>query len=486
MKRIFVYVLGCVVLGGGWNCPEVSAQAAVEGRVTCEGKGVSGVVVTDGQTCVTTDREGRYVLPAIDLTAEFVYVSTPAGYLPPDSAGIPRFYRAIDRAKPQRHDFTLRRNPKDDQRHLLVVHADPQFFSEENFASYVDIVADCRQTVDAYRQGDVFGIDCGDLVGDKPELYNRYIDELSRTGVPFYRVLGNHDMHYGGRTDELSTATYTRHFGPAYYSFNRGKVHYIVLDNVFYIGRDHFYMGYITEKMFRWLEQDLSHVPAGSTVFVAMHIPARLAENPEPFTYSNEQMGGQTINAQGLFELLKPYQAHILTGHMHYNKNIVHSPQLYEHNTAAICGTWWQGAYCLDGTPLGYGVYEVDGDRVTWYFKSAGHPRDYQMRGFPVGANTEFPDDVTVNIWNWDAGWKVEWYEDGHLQGEMTRFDGIDPEVVTMCADKERLRFKWIAPIKTAHMFRATPASRQSTVEIVATDRFENQYKTSIQPTKNK
>ena len=144
MKRIFVYVLGCVVLGGGWNCPEVSAQAAVEGRVTCEGKGVSDVVVTDGQTCVKTDREGRYVLPATDPTAEFVYVSTPAGYLPPDSAGIPRFHRAIDCTKPQRHDFSLRRNPKDDHRHLLVVHADPQFFSEENFASYVDIVADCR------------------------------------------------------------------------------------------------------------------------------------------------------------------------------------------------------------------------------------------------------------------------------------------------------------------------------------------------------
>ena len=48
MKRIFVYVLGCVVFGGGWNAPEASAQAAVEGRVTCEGKGVSDVVVTDG------------------------------------------------------------------------------------------------------------------------------------------------------------------------------------------------------------------------------------------------------------------------------------------------------------------------------------------------------------------------------------------------------------------------------------------------------
>ena len=31
-------------------------------------------------------------------------------------------------------------------------------------------------------------------------------------------------------------------FGPTYYSFDRGRVHYVVLDNVFYLSRG--YVGY--------------------------------------------------------------------------------------------------------------------------------------------------------------------------------------------------------------------------------------------------
>ncbi len=464
-----------------WNFVPAKAQAPapIKGKVSCAGKGLSGVVVSDGQTCVLTDKAGRYSIPKGG--GDFVFVSTPAGYLPQDSLGLPRFYQRIVPEKRQ-YDFELKKNPKDDQRHLLLVHADPQFFKEENFVHYTPIVEDTRKTIEAYRKGDVFGIDCGDLVGDKPQLYSRYIDELSKAGAPFYRVLGNHDMNYGGRSDETSTRTYNSIFGPDCYSFNRGKVHYIVLDNVFYIGRDYFYMGYLTEKILHWLQQDLSHVPAGSTVFVAMHIPARLSEKSQPFAYSSEQMGGQTINASALFKMLAPYNAHILTGHMHYNKNMVHAANLYEHNTAAICGTWWQGAYCLDGTPLGYGVYEIDGDRVQWYFKSAGHPRDYQMRAYAVGESKDFPEDVTVNIWNWDKNWKVEWIENGRNMGAMTRFEGIDPEVTKMCADKEKLDFKWISPIKNGHMFRATPTSKTSTVEIVATDSFGNRYTTTIKP----
>ncbi len=58
------------------------------------------------------------------------------------------------------------------------------------------------------------------------------------------------------------------------YSFNRGKAHYIVLDNVFYYSDGYNYMGYITEKQFRWLEQDLRSVKPGALVFVSMHISA--------------------------------------------------------------------------------------------------------------------------------------------------------------------------------------------------------------------
>ncbi len=453
----------------------------IEGKVTCQGKGIANIMVTDGQNCVLTDSRGGYSIPVSDVDASFVYISTPAGYLPHDSLGVPLFYKRIDRNKQQNYDFDIKKNIKNDYCHLLLVHADPQFFREENFTHYIPIVSDSRKTVEAYDEhNDVFGIDCGDLVGDKPQLYSRYIDELSKTGIPFYRVLGNHDITYSERSDETSTTTYNRFFGPTYYSFNRGKVHYIVLDNVFYIGRDYFYMGYITEKILRWIEQDLSYIRVGSTVFIAMHIPARLSEKPTPFSYSNEHMGGQTVNVSALFKILKPYNVHILTGHMHYNKNVIHSPRLYEHNTAAVCGTWWSGDYCLDGTPLGYGVYEIDGDKVQWYFKSAGYSRDYQMRAYPVGESSDFPDDVTVNIWNWDKNWKVECIENDRSIGEMIRFEGIDPEVIKMCADKEKLEFKWISPVKNGHMFRMTPTLKNSTIDIIATDGFGNKYKTTI------
>ena len=454
-------------------------NSCIDGKVTNNGEGIANVVVTDGNKCVLSDKKGHYSIPA-SANTEFVYVSTPSGYLPQDSLNIPRFYQKVNLKKTATYNFELKKNPKNDNNHLLLVHADPQFFKEGNFDHYSKVVDDCLATINENKEQDVFGIDCGDLAGDRSDLYPKYIDCLNRTNVPFYRVLGNHDMNYGGRTDETSTKTYNQTFGPAYYSFNRGKVHYIILDNVFYFGRDYFYMGYIDERIFQWLEQDLSYIPKGSTVFLAMHIPACLDEQPQPFSYNSVSMGDQTVNASSLFNMLKPYHVHILTGHMHYNRNIIHSTSMYEHNTGATCGTWWQGDYCLDGAPIGYGVYQIDGDKVSWYFKSAGHPRDYQMRAYPVGSNTDFPEDISVNVWNWDKNWKVEWLENGINQGEMIRCESIDPEVAKMCADKEKLEFKWIGPIKTDHIFRATPQNKNAMIEIRVTDSFNNVYKTTI------
>ncbi|MFA7141482.1 MAG: metallophosphoesterase N-terminal domain-containing protein, partial [Proteiniphilum sp.] len=67
-----------------WLPVRTAAQTPgpIKGRVTCGEKGVANVVVTDGQTCVLTDKEGLFSIPAPDGNATFVYISTPAGYLP--------------------------------------------------------------------------------------------------------------------------------------------------------------------------------------------------------------------------------------------------------------------------------------------------------------------------------------------------------------------------------------------------------------------
>lgn len=82
---------------------------------------------------------------------------------------------------------------------------------------------------------------------------------------------------------------------------------------------------------------------------------------------------------------------------------------------------------CIDGTPQGYGVYEVDGNQVKWYYKSAGPPKDYQFRSYAAGTSKEFPKDIIANVWNWDKNWKVEWLENGKVMGTMTQYTRSRP-----------------------------------------------------------
>ena len=132
------------------------------------------------------------------------------------------------------------------------------------------------------------------------------------------------------------------------------------------------------------------------------------------------------------------------------------------------------------GTPQGYGVYEVTGDDVKWYFKSSGYPREHQMRAYPVGANKEHPEDIIVNVWNWDKTWKVEWKENGENRGAMTQFTGFDPGIVKMLDEKEKIDFSWAGPKETDHLFKATPRYENSTIEIIATDHFGEVFKTTL------
>lgn len=455
--------------------PELFAQT-VSGWVSCDGKGMKDVVVTDGLHFTKTDHKGKYSISLAD-DASFVYLSTPAGYLPQRECSMPLFYLSVQAGKVKGYDFKLKRNPYDDTKHTLMIHADAQLFKEDNLKPYNQILDDCTAFIKTKGDSEIFGIDCGDLVGDKPELYPAYINSLDRLNIPFYRVIGNHDMKLYGRSHKTSYQKFEETFGPSYYSFYKGKAHYIVLNDVFYLARDYFYAGYIEEKLLSWLEKDLSYVEKGSLLFVAMHIPTRLEVGQIPFEYSNANIAGRVSNAAFLYEILKPYRTHLFTGHTHYNRNLEHSDRLYEHITAAICGTWWQGTVCLDGTPQGYGVYEIDNDNVTWYFKSAGFPKEYQMRVYAPGSSKEYPNDITANVWNWDEKWKVEWLEDGKLMGEMTRFSMCDPAAEALCADKDKLEFKWISATPNEHMFRATLKDKQTKIEVLVTDRFGNTYR---------
>ena len=79
-------------------------------------------------------------------------------------------------------------------------------------------------------------------------------------GIPFFQCLGNHDMDYRKGGDETSDDTFQRVYGPTYYSFNRGQVHYVVMDNVRYLGKEREYDGFFQQHQLDWLKKDLSFV----------------------------------------------------------------------------------------------------------------------------------------------------------------------------------------------------------------------------------
>ena len=454
----------------------------ISGCVSSQGRGLAGVAVTDGSNIVLTDSMGRYTLATLSLS-QFVYITTPSGYdVPVASGSIPQFYHTLTPSD-SIYDFHLTPSATDDNRHAFVVHTDVQVTSKSDVAQFSkQIVTDTRQTLQrlAAEGYKVFGTDCGDIVGDTPSLFDDYIRACQVLDTPFFRIIGNHDMDYWGRSFETSYRTFSSLFGPTHYSFNCGKAHYIFINDNFYTGFGINYIGYIPESTLRWLEQDLNLLPKGSPVFVFMHIPTAESTDLDHASFNYDWLA----NVRQFHYMFKDFDTHIVSGHTHFNMNLEFNSHLYEHVTAAVCGTWWRTEECMDGTPRGYGVFTVDGERVSWQYKSAGYPSTYQLRAYTPGSAAEYPDEVVANVWNYDSRWRVELLEDGKPTATMKRYTGFDPISHAHCSDKKVVLYDWISPITNPHMFHARPRNAAARLQVRATDRFGNVYIANVQAPK--
>lgn len=109
----------------------------------------------------------------------------------------------------------------------------------------------------------VFTVDDGDLVfGGEPHKYRLFYESIAKLKVPIYATLGNHDIRENG------WPTYTKLFGPPYYSFDYKNAHLVFLDS----SRGFAEKTAIPEEQYKWLEKDLSSTK-GKTIFVFSHIP---------------------------------------------------------------------------------------------------------------------------------------------------------------------------------------------------------------------
>ncbi len=451
----------------------------IRGRVHSGGRGIERVAVTDGFTVVPTDSSGAFEVLS-DTGREFVSVSIPSGYrFPLNPTGTSRHYRpiAVGSSDEMLVDFDLDRLVDSDEKHSLFLLSDIQVQDMDEVTWFHEQTVPDVIATREFLGGECFGLACGDTVYDRFELFPEYERAVTQMRMPFFQVLGNHDMDQDAGTDRASTATFSRHFGPRYYSFNRGEVHYVVLDDVFWHSAG--YIGYLDADQLAWLEADLSLLEPGSTVFVMAHIPI-LGGRHVRRGASQPNLSHAVTNRQMLYRLLEPFNAHILTGHTHENEHLFEHG-VHEHVNGTVSGAWWSGPICGDGTPSGYSVYELDGSNVSWRYKSTGYDFDHQIRVYGRGADPKAPDEIVANIWDWDPAWKVNWYEGGVLRGEMARRTSLDPLSVELHSGSDLPpRRTWVDPYLTDHLFYAPAASENVSIVVEATDRFGRVYTAGI------
>lgn len=390
--------------------------------------GIANVSVSNGCDVVLTDAEGRY---EIDIAAlQILFISQPSGYtVAVDQNNVPAFYyRHYPDGTPASIDgqAVQWRFPVVDATGPLpsainfpltqIMDASTQFDAH----AFADTQARTDLDQDKLREDLVttlignpfsaeFGITVGDVVYDNLELYDRHKQMMSLMDMPQWYLPGNHDLNFESPDARFANETYKLHFGPTYYSFNYGKVHFVALNNVEYAGDGQQledgdrYRGYIHDDQLYWLERDLAHVPKDHLIVIASHIP--LVSEADDGSGSEPATGPQTANFAALLQILEPFE-HIygIAGHDTSNSWKVevdhdhgwHGQPWIAHTLAEVRGNGWQtgladargvnDALMQDGNPNGYYLLRFNDVEVIPEFKP-----------FPFGADANQHMRITLD-----------------------------------------------------------------------------------------
>lgn len=380
--------------------------------------GIAGVSVSNGREVVTTGPDGRYALPAYEDMN--LFITKPAGYTNPvDEDMVPQFnyvhkvagspalrFGGIEPTGPlpQAVNFPLIEDGVGDKFSCLVF-GDAQPYSSREVSYVRETAGNLLATRDNSNTECL--IFAGDVMGDDLSLYPRFKKIISVGGVPQYFVGGNHDLDFDAKDDAHSFDTFRREWGPEYYSFDIGNVHFVVLDNVRYPcngvddhpfcdpAKNPTYNGVISARQLEWLKNDLAQVPADKLIVLNAHIPF------VTFT-DNTAAKHQTDNLNALYDIIGDRPALGLTGHTHtteqilpgeyfdgWEKNTGTGPaKFHQIITGGLSGSWWTGDLNDQGVPHGTqrlgsprGYYQIDFDGSDYVdtYKTFNTPEEVQL-----------------------------------------------------------------------------------------------------------
>lgn len=255
-KKLVIGLAVLILIGAGSVAAGYfifSNEGPYSGTVTLaeSGEPVAGVSVTDGRNVVKTDENGEFTLQGWRKT-RFITVTVPAGYWTED------YYIPADK-QTESYDFTLEGSDiAAGSAHSFLQISDTEI-GEDGVGEWLDYVKEL-----ADEQKPAFLIHTGDICyepGLKRHLSDMNTDNM---GLPVRYIIGNHDYVDGKYGEQLFESIY----GPVWYSFEVGNVHYVVTP--FQTGGD-YSSGYKDDDRWRWLENDLANTSEDMKIIIFNH-----------------------------------------------------------------------------------------------------------------------------------------------------------------------------------------------------------------------
>lgn len=511
------------------------AGTTVYGIVSSAGVGVENVVVSDGAEVTVTNEKGIYQLKSAKKWG-YVFISVPSGYEVPSVGVLPQFHRALKNSADvvERADFKLEKVDGQDSYKIFMLGDMHLANRTGDLGQFAQFTSDLTDYMTRHKGEKMYALTLGDMTWDlywysNSYYFPQYLNTINSQikNLQIFHTMGNHDNDFQTRSDYDAAVKYVDQICPTYYSFNIGKVHYVVMDDIdcsSYDGTEsHNYVKSLSAEQLDWLAKDLSHVAKTTPVVVAMH-----AQVFYPTT-SGFKIDHDLVNTLRLFDILDGYTVRFVTGHTHKLFNvtpdapIVDGHNFREYNSGSVCASWWWSGNLTpgihigtDGTPGGYGIWDVTGTDFQCLYKSTGWPEEYQFRSYDLN-NVHFsmadvplmPSDISasvknaymqyvnaypqnndnevlINIWNWNSDWTLSVVDENRKTLPYTEVWAYDPLHIAALSVKRfnnaglKSTPSFITD-KFTHFFKVKADDADTDLVITVKDEFGNEWTENMQ-----
>ena len=511
------------------------AGTTVYGIVSSAGVGVENVVVSDGAEVTVTNEKGIYQLKSAKKWG-YVFISVPSGYEVPSVGVLPQFHRALKNSADvvERADFKLEKVDGQDSYKIFML-GDMHLANQTgDLGQFAQFTSDLTDYMTRHKGEKMYALTLGDMTWDlywysNSYYFPQYLNTVNSQikNLQIFHTMGNHDNDFQTRSDYDAAVKYVDQICPTYYSFNIGKVHYVVMDDIDCSSYDgstsRNYVKSLSAEQLDWLAKDLSYVAKTTPVVVAMH-----AQVFYPTT-SGFKIDHDQVNTLRLFDILDGYTVRFVTGHTHKLFNvtpdapIVDGHNFREYNSGSVCASWWWSGNLTpgihigtDGTPGGYGIWDVTGTDFQCLYKSTGWPEEYQFRSYDLN-NVHFsmadvplmPSDISasvknaymqyvnaypqnndnevlINIWNWNSDWTLSVVDENRKTLPYTEVWAYDPLHIAALSVKRfnnaglKSTPSFITD-KFTHFFKVKADDADTDLVITVKDEFGNEWTENMQ-----